>query len=68
VKDFLLGEFDITGMPAKFSIWPEEENLKADLLGVHNEQILSEIWAARRKRSQRSIARERSCETLAWNQ
>lgn len=24
-------------------IWPEHENLKADLLGEHNEQILSEI-------------------------
>jgi crotonobetainyl-CoA:carnitine CoA-transferase CaiB-like acyl-CoA transferase len=43
VKDSYLGEFDITGMPAKFSIWPEHENLKADLLGEHNEQILSEI-------------------------
>jgi CoA:oxalate CoA-transferase len=43
VKDSHLGEFDITGMPAKFSLWPEHENLKADLLGEHNEQILSEI-------------------------
>jgi CoA:oxalate CoA-transferase len=43
VNDSHLGEFDITGMPAKFSIWPEHENLKADLLGEHNEQILSEI-------------------------
>src|SRR5207248_1625850 len=43
VKDSQLGEFDITGMPAKFSIWPERENLRADLLGEQNEQILSEI-------------------------
>jgi CoA:oxalate CoA-transferase len=43
VKDSHLGEFDITGMPAKFLLWPERENLRADLLGEHNEQILSEI-------------------------
>ena len=43
MNDPHLGEFDIIGFPAKFSIWPNDQNLKADLLGEHDEQILSEI-------------------------
>jgi CoA:oxalate CoA-transferase len=48
VRDTHLGEFDITGMPVKFSLWPDHETLKADLLGEHNEQILSEILGCSR--------------------
>jgi crotonobetainyl-CoA:carnitine CoA-transferase CaiB-like acyl-CoA transferase len=40
VKDRLIGEFDIPGMPAKFSQWPEKTALSADLLGEHNEEVL----------------------------
>jgi CoA:oxalate CoA-transferase len=40
VKDRLIGEFDIPGMPAKFSQWPENTTLRADLLGEHNEEVL----------------------------
>ena len=40
VKDRLIGEFDIPGMPAKFSQWPENTALSADLLGEHNEEVL----------------------------
>ncbi len=40
VKDRMIGEFDIPGMPAKFSAWPERKDLRADLLGEHNEQVL----------------------------
>jgi crotonobetainyl-CoA:carnitine CoA-transferase CaiB-like acyl-CoA transferase len=40
VKDRLIGEFDIPGMPAKFSQWPERTTLHADLLGEHNEEVL----------------------------
>jgi len=40
VKDRLIGEFDIPGMPAKFSQWPENTALRADLLGEHNEEVL----------------------------
>jgi CoA:oxalate CoA-transferase len=37
------GAFFFSGMPVKFSLWPDHENLKADLLGEHNEQILGDI-------------------------
>jgi crotonobetainyl-CoA:carnitine CoA-transferase CaiB-like acyl-CoA transferase len=43
VKDRLLGEFDIPGLPAKFSRWPERTELRADLLGEHNEAILRDL-------------------------
>ena len=43
VQDAQLGAFDITGMPAKFSGWPERTALKADLLGEHNEEILRDL-------------------------
>lgn len=41
-KDRTIGEFDIPGMPAKFSRWPERTSLSADRLGEHNEEILGE--------------------------
>ena len=40
VKDRLIGEFDIPGMPVKFSRWPERRDLRAALLGEHNEEVL----------------------------
>jgi len=43
VKDPLIGEFDIPGMPAKFSRWPERQELKAARLGEHNEEVLTDL-------------------------
>lgn len=43
VSDPQLGDFDIPGMPAKFSAWPDRTDLKADLLGEHNDAILREL-------------------------
>jgi len=40
VRDPHLGEFEIPGMPVKFSRWPEKKELAADLLGAHNEELL----------------------------
>ncbi len=45
VKDPLIGEFDIPGMPVKFSQWPNRVSIDADLLGEHNEQVLRELLA-----------------------
>ena len=42
VKDRLIGEFDIPGMPVKFSAWPDRTDVTADLLGEHNEAVLRE--------------------------
>jgi CoA:oxalate CoA-transferase len=42
VKDRLIGEFDIPGMPVKFSSWPDRTDVKADLLGESNEAVLRE--------------------------
>lgn len=43
VEDPLLGEFDIPGLPVKFSRWPDRHDLKADLLGEHNEDVLQSV-------------------------
>jgi CoA:oxalate CoA-transferase len=43
VKDRLIGEFDIPGLPAKFSRWPDRTSVAADLLGEHNEAVLREL-------------------------
>ena len=43
VNDPAIGEFDIPGLPAKFSRWPERTQLAADLLGEHNEEILKSL-------------------------
>ncbi len=45
VKDRLIGEFDIPGMPVKFSRWPDRASVQADLLGEHNEPVLRELLA-----------------------
>lgn len=42
VKDDVLGEFDIPGFPVKFSNWKVNLDIKADLLGGHNEEILKD--------------------------
>ena len=43
VEDPQIGAFDIPGLPVKFSRWPDRTELKADLLGAHNEQVLKEL-------------------------
>jgi crotonobetainyl-CoA:carnitine CoA-transferase CaiB-like acyl-CoA transferase len=43
VKDRALGEFDIPGLPVKFSRWPQRASVEADLLGEHNEHVLREV-------------------------
>jgi CoA:oxalate CoA-transferase len=40
VSDPYIGEFDIPGPPARFSAWKVPGDLRADLLGAHNEEIL----------------------------
>lgn len=44
-SDPLLGEFDIPGMPVKFSAWPERLAVRASRLGEDNEAVLSELLA-----------------------
>jgi CoA:oxalate CoA-transferase len=43
VRDPTIGEFDIPGLPAKFSRWATRNDLTADRLGEHNEDVLREI-------------------------
>jgi len=43
VHDKFIGDFDVPGMPVKFSAWPDRTELKADLLGEHNEEILKNL-------------------------
>src|SRR5262249_1983983 len=43
VDDPQLGTFDIPGIPARFSQWPGRSELRADLLGAHNEAVLREL-------------------------
>lgn len=43
VCDPQLGEFAIPGPPVKFSRWPQRSEVRADLLGAHNEEILKEL-------------------------
>jgi CoA:oxalate CoA-transferase len=38
-----LGAFAIPGPPVKYSRWPERTDLRADLLGQHNEAVLKEL-------------------------
>jgi CoA:oxalate CoA-transferase len=45
VSDETIGAFDIPGLPAKFSHWPERSELAADRLGEHNEAVLRELLA-----------------------
>lgn len=43
VKDQSIGEFDIPGMPTKFSRWLYPENVVSDRLGEHNEEVLRDL-------------------------
>jgi CoA:oxalate CoA-transferase len=43
VSDPLLGAFAIPGLPARFSGWPDRTEVRADLLGAHNEEVLKEV-------------------------
>lgn len=43
VNDAQIGSFAIPGNPVRFSAWSEQPELKADLLGEHNEEILREL-------------------------
>jgi CoA:oxalate CoA-transferase len=43
VEDALLGRFDIPGSPVRFSVWPSNPVLKADLLGENNESVLQQV-------------------------
>ncbi len=43
VKEPVFGEFDIPGMPVKFSAWPDRTDLKASRLGEDNDAILREL-------------------------
>ena len=43
VKDKIIGEFDIPGMAAKFSRWECPEDVVADRLGEHNEEVLRDL-------------------------
>jgi len=43
VRDTALGEFDIPGLPVKFSDWEPNQHLQASVLGEHNEVVLREL-------------------------
>lgn len=43
VDDAHLGRFDIPGPPVRFSAWPPNPALKADLLGENNESVLQQV-------------------------
>jgi crotonobetainyl-CoA:carnitine CoA-transferase CaiB-like acyl-CoA transferase len=43
IKNPALGEFDLPGMPVKFSRWPDRTELKASRVGADNAAILSEV-------------------------
>jgi CoA:oxalate CoA-transferase len=43
VKDQAIGEFDIPGLPVKFSGWADRSEIAADRLGEHNEEVLREL-------------------------
>lgn len=43
VNDPAMGEFDIPGMPIKFSNWPDRTDVKASRVGADNDAILTEV-------------------------
>jgi crotonobetainyl-CoA:carnitine CoA-transferase CaiB-like acyl-CoA transferase len=43
VRDSTIGEFDIPGLPAKFSRWATRSDVAADRLGEHNDAVLREL-------------------------
>jgi CoA:oxalate CoA-transferase len=45
VRDAALGEFDVPGMPVKFSDWPDRIAVKASRVGENNDAVLREMLA-----------------------
>jgi CoA:oxalate CoA-transferase len=43
VKEQAIGEFDIPGLPMKFSRWADRSEIAADWLGEHNEEVLRKL-------------------------
>jgi crotonobetainyl-CoA:carnitine CoA-transferase CaiB-like acyl-CoA transferase len=43
VREPQIGEFDIPGIPARFSRWPVALEVKADLLGEQNDAVLRDV-------------------------
>src|SRR6266851_4721329 len=43
VSDPQIGPFAIPGNPVRFSAWSDDSELRADLLGEHNEKILGDV-------------------------
>ena len=43
VRDESIGEFDIPGLPSKFSRWADRSEVAADRLGEHNEEVLRKL-------------------------
>ena len=43
VKYDTIGEFDIPGMPVKFSGWPDRTEVRASRVGADNSAIVSEL-------------------------
>jgi CoA:oxalate CoA-transferase len=43
VNDAQIGPFAIPGNPARYSAWTKQPELRADLLGEHNEEILRDL-------------------------
>jgi len=43
IKHEALGEFDVPGMPVKFSGWPDRTDVKASRVGADNAAVLSEV-------------------------
>jgi CoA:oxalate CoA-transferase len=43
VRDESIGEFDIPGLPVKFSRWADRSEIAADRLGEHNEEVLRKL-------------------------
>src|SRR5262249_59488840 len=45
VRDATIGEFDIPGLPVKFSRWVDRSDIAADRLGEHNGEVLRGVVA-----------------------
>jgi crotonobetainyl-CoA:carnitine CoA-transferase CaiB-like acyl-CoA transferase len=43
IRDRIIGEYDIPGVPLRFSDFPTELDLQAPLLGEHNAEILGSL-------------------------
>ena len=42
-QDAAIGEFDIPGLPVRFSRWADRSEIAADRLGERNEEVLREL-------------------------